>query len=555
MVSVSLLGLTTMLLALACLFLIWRLVAARHDRRALEAAERDYHSIFENAVDGIYRSSPDGRQLRANPALVRLNGYDREAELLGSVNDIGSEWYVQPGRRDEFRRLLEADGKVEGFVSEIYRHKTRERIWVSENARLVRDERGRPLFYEGTVRDITALRQAEEALIAVTAQAEAANQSKSEFLATVSHEIRTPLNAVLGMLGLMLDGDLSPEQSHRARTVRESAESLLTLINDILDFSQLEAGRLSLDHADFAPAALVESAISLFGPRAAAKRVTLASRVPPDLPGFLKGDPGRIRQVLFNLVANAIKFTEQGEIAIDLAWRKLAEQAVELRLEVADTGIGIAPEVQPALFARFTQADSSTARRYGGTGLGLAICKQLVELMGGRIGFASEPGRGSRFWFTVRCAPGEAPATVDPAPPAPAVSRSLRVLVAEDNQINQLVVSAMLTRLGHRPDLVADGMSAVAAVQRAAYDLVLMDVQMPEMDGIDATRAIRRLPPPAGRLPIIALTANAMAGQREAYLAAGMTDYVAKPINLAELRSALARCTGEQAPALSAAGS
>ncbi|MFO1060373.1 MAG: PAS domain S-box protein, partial [Dongiaceae bacterium] len=189
--SVSPLGVVTAVLGLACLILAWRLAAARHARRALAAAERDYHSIFENAVDGIYRSSLDGRQLRANPALVRLNGYETEEEMLRSVDDIATEWYVEPGRRAEFRRLLDADGKVEGFVSEIYRHKTRERIWISENARLVRDARGRPLFYEGTIRDITALRQAEEALIAATARAEAASRSKSEFLATVSHEIRT----------------------------------------------------------------------------------------------------------------------------------------------------------------------------------------------------------------------------------------------------------------------------------------------------------------------------------------------------------------------------
>jgi PAS domain S-box-containing protein len=555
MVSVSPLGVVTVVLAIACLILAWRLAAARHDRRALAAAERDYHSIFENAVDGIYRSSLDGKQLRANPALVRLNGYDTEEEMLRSVNDIGSEWYVEPGRRDEFRRLLDADGKVEGFVSEIYRHKTRERIWISENARLVRDARGRALFYEGTIRDITALRQAEEALIAATARAEAANQSKSEFLATVSHEIRTPMNAVLGMVGLLLDGELSPEQRRRAQTVRESAESLLTLINDILDFSKLEAGRLELDNLDFAPAGVVESALSLFGPRAAAKGILLQGSTASDLPGYLKGDPGRIRQILFNLVANAIKFTHQGEIRVAISHRPLGDAAVELRLEVADTGIGIPPEAQPSLFARFTQVDSSTSRRYGGTGLGLAICKQLAELMQGRIGFASEPGHGSRFWFTVRCQPGQAPAQEAPPAALPTLARSLRILVAEDNQINQLVVTAMLEKLGHKADVVGDGAEAVAAVQRVPYDIVLMDVQMPEMDGIEATRAIRRMAPPAGAVPIVALTANAMTGHREQYLAAGMSDYVAKPISLAELQGALARCAlREASPPLEPAG-
>jgi CheY-like chemotaxis protein len=245
-------------------------------------------------------------------------------------------------------------------------------------------------------------------------------------------------------------------------------------------------------------------------------------------------------------VANAIKFTDEGGVAITVGHRQLDGAAVELRIEVADTGIGIPPTLQPALFGRFSQADSSTSRRYGGTGLGLAICKQLATLMDGDIGFDSEPGRGSRFRFTARCALGFAPQPgAEPGEALPPLLHGgLRVLVAEDNQVNQLVIVAMLNKLGHRVDLVSDGREAVAAVQRGAYDLVLMDVQMPEMDGPTATRAIRRLDLPAARLPIIALTANAMAGHREEYLAAGMTDYVSKPIRMRDLLAAMARCTG-----------
>jgi CheY-like chemotaxis protein len=394
--------------------------------------------------------------------------------------------------------------------------------------------------------DIELQKQQALALQQAKDQAEAANRSKSEFLATMSHEVRTPMNGVLGMIGLLLDTPLGEEQRRFALTVRDSAEALLTIINDILDFSKLEAGRIAVEAIDFEVAEVTESALSLFGPRAAAKGITLTVALEPGLP-HLRGDPGRLRQVLFNLVSNAIKFTHQGGIAIRVGQRPLESGDVELRIEVADTGIGIAPELRPLLFGRFTQADSSTSRRYGGTGLGLAICRQLASLMGGDIGFDSEPGRGSRFWFTARCAIGAAPrpASEDGEAPPPLLHGGLKVLVAEDNQVNQLVIVAMLSRLGHQVDLAANGAEAVAAVERVPYDLVLMDVQMPEMDGPGATRAIRRLPGPASRVPIIALTANAMAGHREEYLAAGMNDYVTKPIKMRDLLAAMARCAGK----------
>ncbi len=394
--------------------------------------------------------------------------------------------------------------------------------------------------------DIELQKQQALALQQAKDQAEAANRSKSEFLATMSHEVRTPMNGVLGMIGLLLDTPLGEEQRRFALTVRDSAEALLTIINDILDFSKLEAGRIAVEAIDFEVAEVAESALSLFGPRAAAKGITLTAALDPGLP-HLRGDPGRVRQVLFNLVSNAIKFTHQGGIVIRVGQGPLDGGDVELRIEVADTGIGIAPELQPLLFGRFTQADSSTSRRYGGTGLGLAICRQLASLMGGDIGFDSEPGRGSRFWFTARCAVGTAPrpAPEDGEAPPPLLHGGLKVLVAEDNQVNQLVIVAMLNRLGHQVDLAANGAEAVAAVERVPYDLVLMDVQMPEMDGPAATRSIRRLPGPASRVPIIALTANAMAGHREEYLAAGMNDYVSKPIKMRELLAAMARCAGK----------
>ena len=504
----------------------------------LRKASEDYRRIFENAHDPILIFRPeDERVLNVNRRACEIYGFSREEFLGMSLMDVSEN--VERGRHQVIQTMEK--GVFYNFDS-VQRRKDGSRMFLEINASAIEYE-GKPAILSIN-RDVTERRKAEELRLAKEA-AEQADQAKSRFLANMSHEIRTPMAGVLGLVDLLLKTELTFTQRGYGELIQSSAASLLRLIDDVLDFSKIEAGRLSLEHVPFDLHAALREIVELLRFRAGEQGTELGLAIRPEVPEWVLGDPGRLRQVLTNLVGNAVKFTAGGTVDVEV--ERLADGRV--RFHVHDTGIGIPQEARDRLFSLFSQADSSTSRRFGGSGLGLAISQRIVEQMGGEIGYESTPNVGSVFWFALPLEPTEPPAPALPLPgrrarPGPN-GRRHRILVAEDNAINQLVITHELAVLGYEVMAVNNGLEALRELEKTSFDLILMDCQMPELDGYEATRRIREGPGGNREIPIVALTAHALKEDLERCIAAGMNDTITKPFREEMLRQKLERWLGE----------
>jgi PAS domain S-box-containing protein len=532
----------------------WNLVLKRRVKEQtgiiLERLQREvimeerYRDLFENANDIVYTHDLAGNLTSLNRAGERGMGYSREEALKMNLDQM-----VAPEYRDRRRQMTErklATGGTTTYELEIIA-KDGHPVPLEVSARLI-CQNGKPVQVQGNARDITERKRAEAELKRAKEAAESATRAKSEFLANMSHEIRTPMNGLLGMAELLLNTKVTEEQREYLEIMKGSADSLLTVVNDILDFSKIEARKLDVEMIEFGLGDVLGEMVRGLALRARSKGLELVCRMASDAPQTVVGDPRRLGQIVGNLLGNAIKFTERGEIAVSAEIESQTADQVCLHFAVRDTGIGIPAEKQQLIFEAFAQADGSTTRKYGGSGLGLAICSRLVQIMGGRIWVESEPGKGSAFHFTLRFG-----LPVPPPPlraeelrpllrqPRPAAS-GLRVLVVEDNPVNQRLATRLLEKRGNKVVVAGNGREALAILGTETLDLVLMDVQMPEMDGFEATAAIRQNERATGaHIPIIAMTAHAMKGDRERCLERGMDGYVSKPILRQELFEAIAR--------------
>ncbi len=513
-------------------------------------SEAKYRRLYESLHDAVVTIDMDGQLIEWNAVFRDLLGYaDEDLPRLTMDN-------LTPGNRHGVPPAIMAEQVLVRGYSEVFEIDFFRKDGLTFPAEvktfLLRYDAGETAGMWCLVRDISERKRLELA-VRDKEVAEQANRAKSQFLAMMSHEVRTPITGVLGMADLLRRTSLNKEQAGYLDTLASSTKMLLTILNDILDISKIEAGKIVFEEIEFSLEDAVHDTLALCQGSASAKGLTLSHDILGDFPLRVIGDSARFKQLLFNLTGNAIKFTEVGCVQLYLSITARHEGGLTLLVEVKDTGLGIASDQLPLLFKPFSQLGASTTRRYGGTGLGLAITKRLVEMMGGRIGVESQEEKGSRFWFSLpfKVAPNQAALLVQAGTmTTPPQMRSLRILVAEDNRINQMLVRTMLQKMGHTIVVADNGRIAVEAVEAGEFDAVLMDMQMPEMDGEEATRAIRAMLSPKDQLPILALTADAMVEHRERYLAAGVNDLIPKPIDWQVLSEALAKHTGPACQAM-----
>ncbi len=521
--------------------------ASERDRieQALRASEERFRFVTHSLGEAIISADSHGRIMFWNSAATNVFGYTEEEAQGKPLTMIMPERYRELHTRGMARFQQTREPRVIGHTVELEGlHEDGHEFPIELSLSTWRTSDGE--FYTGILRDVTTRKKAQEELMAAKETAKLASRAKSDFLANMSHEIRTPMNGIIGMTELALETELTPLQRSYLEAVKFSADSLLSLINDILDFSKIEAGKLSLEKVPFDLRHKLGKTLTALRLRAQRKGIQLLDEVDPDVPSAIVGDPLRLNQIVINFVDNAIKFTEKGHVALRARLRETSATDLVIEFCIEDTGIGIAKEKQGVIFDAFEQADGSTTRTYGGTGLGLAISSSLIRQMGGAVTVESEPGKGSTFRFTAkfgRNVPQEMPKENTRA--AAHTERSLRILVAEDNDINQAVAAGILRKPRNQVETASNGREAIEKFQRQQFDLIFMDVQMPECDGFQATARIRALEKPTGwHTPIIAMTAHAMAGDRERCLAAGMDDYITKPIRKDDLLGMMAKHSG-----------
>ena len=510
-------------------------------RNALAKSEERFDLAMRGANDGVWDWDLSSNMVYFSPRWKAMLGHSED-----EIGPALMEWSGRLHPEDQPAVTAALDAHLNGETTHFentfrFRHKEGYYLWMLSRGFAVRDAEGNVLRMVGTHTDVSQQKRAEEALILAKEAAEAASRAKSEFLANMSHEIRTPMNGVLGMLNLTMDTALSDEQREYLGMAHSSANSLLHIINDILDFSKIEAGRMDVQPEAVNVSVMADELMSLHQHRCQEKGLSFSVQVDSDLPALLMLDPTRVKQVLINLIGNAIKFTQTGSVGL-----RIQRVGQGVRFAVKDTGIGIAIENQSTVFQAFTQADGSITRRFGGTGLGLSISFRLVGLMGGLMGLQSELGHGSEFFFMLPIEePRKIPVVAQPEMGQKILlNRPLSILLAEDNLINQKLAVTLLTREGHHVVVAEDGEAALLALAQARFDLILMDMQMPGLSGLEATRQIRANESAEAnsgqRIPIVALTANAYAEDRDACLAAGMDGFISKPIRRDDLFAAIA---------------